>query len=55
MMSHFELKFIVVVYDAGWYLAVTKIDSCRLDRVILIYELDDVHLLVVVSFPDSLT
>ena len=27
-MSHFELKFIVVVYDARWYLAVTKIDSC---------------------------
>ena len=24
-MSHFELKFIVVVYDARWYLAVTKI------------------------------
>ena len=29
VMSHFELKFIVVVYDARWYLAVTKIDSCR--------------------------
>ena len=28
MMSHFELKFIVMVYDARWYLAVTKIDSC---------------------------
>ena len=25
-MSHFELKFIVVVYDARRYLAVTKID-----------------------------
>ena len=25
-MSHFELKFIVVVYDARWYLAVTKIE-----------------------------
>ena len=24
-MSHFELKFIVVVYDAQWFLAVTKI------------------------------
>ena len=23
-MSNFELKFIVVVYDARWYLAVTK-------------------------------
>ena len=23
-MSHFELKFIVVVYDAQWFLAVTK-------------------------------
>ena len=28
-MSHFEFKFIVVVYDARGYLAVTKIDSCR--------------------------
>ena len=28
-MSHFELRFIVVVYDARRYLAVTKIDSCR--------------------------
>ena len=27
-MSHFDLKFIVVVYDARRYLAVTKIDSC---------------------------
>ena len=25
MMSHLELKFIDVVYDARWYLAVTKI------------------------------
>ena len=24
MISHFELKFIVAVYDARWYLAVTK-------------------------------
>ena len=25
VMSHFELKFIVAVYDAQWFLAVTKI------------------------------
>ena len=39
-MSHFELKFIVVVYDARRYKRLLKLIHA-VDIIILIYELDD--------------